>query len=238
MSETSGRGPTTRKHAIVREHLRELLAGAEAGTPAPSERMLVQQFGVARTTVRQAIDTLVAEGLLERVPSRGTFVARPRAEAGRLTSFTEEMARRGLRVRSRTLEARHQGASAGVARALGLGEGAPVVHWRRLRLADEAPMCVEETFLDEALLPGFLDRPLPSSLYADLDRRGLRPTWAEDSVRAEGAQREEAELLQVPVGAPVLRVARRALSRGRPVAVSRSTYRSDRFTLWVQYADT
>lgn len=238
MSETSGRGATTRKHAVVREHLRALLAGAEAGTPAPSERALVQQFGVARTTVRQAIDALVAEGLLERVPSRGTFVARPRAEAGRLTSFSEEMARRGLETRSRTLEAGHHRASAGVARALGLDQGDAVVHWRRLRLAGDVPMCVEETYLDEALLPGFLEGPLPSSLYADLGRRGLRPTWAEDSVRADAVRREDAELLEVPVGVPVLRVARRALCEGRPVAVSRSTYRADRFTLWVQYADT
>jgi GntR family transcriptional regulator len=238
VSETSGRGPTKRKHAVVREHLRELLADAEAGTPVPSERVLVQQFGMARTTVRQAIDALVAEGLLERIPSRGTYVARPRAEAGRLRSFSEEMARRGLAVGARTLEVGRARASPGVARALGLAEGGAVVHWRRLRLADGVPMCVEETYLNDALVPGFLDAPPPPSLYDDLARRGLRPTWAEDSVRAEAAHPDDAELLQVPVGVPVLRVARRALCREEPVAVSRSAFRADRFTLWVQYADT
>src|SRR4051812_9985426 len=64
------------KHVQVREYVRELIAGSEPGDPAPSERELVQHFGVARMTVRQALDALVAEGLLERVPGRGTFVAR------------------------------------------------------------------------------------------------------------------------------------------------------------------
>lgn len=235
MSDTSGRGPTTPKHAVVREHLRALLAGAAPGTPAPSERLLVQEFGMARTTVRQAIDALVAEGLLERLPSKGTYVARPQPEPSRLTSFTEDMARRGLAVESRTLEAELGRASTGVARALELAQGAPVIRWRRLRRADGQPMCVEEAYLDEALLPGFLEAPLPASLYAELARRDLRPTWAEDSIRADLASAPEAELLEVPPGVAVLRRARRALCDGRPVSVSRSTYRADRYTAWVQF---
>jgi GntR family transcriptional regulator len=88
------------KHVAVREYVRDLVEGAEPGTPAPSERELVQRFGVARMTVRQAMDTLVAEGLLERVPGRGTFVAEPRSEVGRLTGYTEDMTRRGSPRRS------------------------------------------------------------------------------------------------------------------------------------------
>ena len=83
------------KHVQVREYVRALVRDAEPGAPAPSERELVQQFGVARMTVRQAMDALVTEGLLERIPGRGTFVARPRRGVGRLTSFTEDMRSRG-----------------------------------------------------------------------------------------------------------------------------------------------
>ena len=68
-------GGAVHKHVQVREYVRSLVAGAEPGTPAPSERELVHHFGVARMTVRQALDALVAEGLLERIPGRGTFVA-------------------------------------------------------------------------------------------------------------------------------------------------------------------
>ena len=65
------------KHVQVREYVRALVSGGAPGTPAPSERELVQRFGVARMTVRQGMDALVVEGLLERIPGRGTFVARP-----------------------------------------------------------------------------------------------------------------------------------------------------------------
>jgi GntR family transcriptional regulator len=221
------------KHVQVREYVRSLVAGAEPGTPAPSERELVQLFGVARMTVRQALDALVGEGLLERVPGRGTFVANNRVDqVPRLTGFAEEMARRGMVPGSRTLLARAESAGPGVARALEIGLGDPVVHWQRLRLADGSPMCLEDAYLTAELVPGLIEK-LPESLYAELERRNLSPTWGEDSVDAGLAQEPEAKLLAVSPGHPVLRVARRAFCDRTPVEVSRSTYRADRFTMWV-----
>ena len=230
-------GPAERvavhKHVQVREYVRELLAGAPPGHPAPSERELVHQFGVARMTVRQALDALVSEGLLERIPGRGTFVAQRRAaEVARLTSFTEDMQRRGHTAGSRTVVARLEAAGPGVARALEIAEGDPIIHWQRVRTADGTPMCTEDAYLPATLVPGRLEN-LPDSLYADLRERGLEPTWGEDSVDAGIAAAPEARLLDLPVGAAVLRVARRAFADRTPVAVSRSTYRADKFTLWV-----
>ena len=225
------------KHVAVREYVRDLVNGAEPGTPAPSERELVQRFGVARMTVRQAMDTLVAEGLLERVPGRGTFVAEPRSEVGRLTGYTEDMTRRGLLAESQTIVARREKAGPGVARALNLTEGDPVIHWKRLRRADGLAMCVEDAYLSEVLIPGFLQSGMPTSLYDALERRGLRPTWAEDSLQADVATVEEAEQLEILAGSPVLRIARRARSHDKVVEVSRSVFRGDRFTAWVQFSD-
>lgn len=222
------------KHVQVREYVRSLVAGAAPGSPAPSERELVHRFGVARMTVRQAMDALVVEGLLERIPGRGTFVARPRRAASRLTSFGEEMQRRGLLAESQTLLARREQAGPGVARALNLTEGDAVIHWRRLRRADGAPMCIEDAYLNEVLIPGFLQTGMPTSLYDALASRGLRPTWAEDSINADAAGEEEAGLLEIEPGTPVLRHSRRALVGEKAVEVSRSVYRSDRFTMWVQ----
>lgn len=226
------------KHVQVREYVRDLVSDAEPGTPAPSERELVQVFGVARMTVRQAMDTLVAEGLLERIPGRGTFVAKPRNEVGRLLSYTGEMQRRGLHAESQTILARREQAGPGVARALELTEGDAVIHWKRLRRADGQPMCVEDAYLNEVLLPGFLQSGMPTSLYQALAMRGLRPTWAEDSITADVPTAEEAQALEIPLGTPVLRVARRAVADDRVVEVSRSVYRSDRFTLYVQLGDS
>lgn len=222
------------KHVRVREYVRGLIDGADPGSPAPSERELVQQFGVARMTVRQALDALVSEGLLERVPGRGTFVAEVRADLpGRLSSYTEEMERRGMVASSRTLLARMEAAGPGVARALEIEEGDTIVHWQRLRMADGAPMALEDAYLAESIVPQFLDQPLPASLYDALRRRDLLPNWGEDSIESALARPDEAALLDVAEGDPVLRIARRAFAGNVAVEVSRSTYRADRFTLWV-----
>ena len=221
----------------IREYVRGLVADLPPGAPAPSERELVHRFGVARMTVRQAMDALVTAGLLERIPGRGTFVAHPRRTVGRLRGYTEEMQARGLLAESQNLLARREQAGPGVARALGITEGDPVVHWKRLRRANGAPMCLEDAFLNEILLPGFLQSGMPTSLYDALAERGLRPTWAEDSVSADVANAEEAGLLEIAEGAAVLRQSRRALSGDKVVEVSRSVYRGDRFTLWVQLAN-
>jgi GntR family transcriptional regulator len=226
--------PAVHKHVQVREYVRQLVQGADPGSPAPSERELVHHFGVARMTVRQALDALVGEGLLERVPGRGTFVARAKVDVSvRLASYSEEMTRRGMVAGSRTLLARMESAGPGVARALEITEGAKVVHWQRLRLADGTPMCLEDAYLADSIVPQFLDQALPDSLYVELQRRDLLPTWGEDSVDAQLARPEDAELLGIAAGDPVLRIARRALAGNIPVEVSRSTYRADRFTLWV-----
>jgi GntR family transcriptional regulator, N-acetylglucosamine utilization regulator len=222
------------KHVQVREYVRSLVAGNAPGSPAPSERELVHLFGVARMTVRQALDALVAEGLLEKIPGRGTFVARPRRVATRITSYTEEMNRRGLLAESQTLLARREQAGPGVARALNLTEGDAVIHWRRLRRGDGSPVCIEDAYLNEVLLPGFLQAGMPTSLYDALSARGLRPTWAEDSISADTAGAEEADFLELEPGAAVLRHSRRALSDDKVVEVSRSVYRADKFTMWLQ----
>ena len=222
------------KHVQVREYVRTLVAGNAPGSPAPSERELVHRFGVARMTVRQALDALVVEGLLERIPGRGTFVARPRRVATRITGYTEEMNRRGMLAESQTLLARREQAGPGVARALNLTEGDAVIHWRRLRRGDGVPVCIEDAYLNEVLLPGFLQSGMPTSLYEALSARGLRPTWVEDSISADTPSSEEAQLLEQQPGSAVLRHSRRALSDDKIVEVSRSVYRADRFTMWVQ----
>jgi GntR family transcriptional regulator len=232
---TPGRSRTpVLKHVQVREYVRDLIRDAEPGSPAPSERELVQHFGVARMTVRQALDALVSEGLLERVPGRGTFVARAKIDVQvRLSSYTEEMHRRGMTPTSRTLLARMESAGPGVARALEINEGDRVVHWQRIRLADGAPMCIEDAYMADSIMPEFLEAPLPESLYAEFKRRDLLPTWGEDSVDADLSRPDEADLLGIEAGRPVLRIARRAFAGSIAVEVSRSTYRADRYTLWV-----
>lgn len=218
------------KHIEIREHLRALLAHEPPGTRAPSERELAEEFGVSRMTVRQAIDALVVEGVVERVRGRGTFVSRGLG-ACQFTSFTEDMTRRGMRPSSRTLLLRVDRPIPPVATALELGATDETVHWTRVRFADGISMCLEDAYVPVAWAPGLADGPQPDSLYAELSRLGLTPTRVEDSVEGGICTDQEASLLGIAEGDPVLRVMRRTFAGPFPVVVSRSVYRADRYTI-------
>jgi GntR family transcriptional regulator len=223
---------TTLKHVQVREYVRDLIQDLPEGAPAPSERGLMQHFGVARMTVRQAIDALVSEGLLERAPARGTFVCKNPRPVVRPLSFTEDARARGWSVTAETLQHGLGQAGPGVAKALGLTAGDPVIHWRRRRRHDERPVCYQDVYLNEILLPGFLQTGLPESLYSVLAARGLRPTAAEDQLTADLANAVDADLLHLKIGDPVLRHSRRGLVGDVVIELSRSVYVGSRFTWW------
>lgn len=232
--EGSSGEEATHKHVRIREYVRDLCADASPGDPTPSERELVQQFGVARMTVRQALDTLVAEGLLERVPGRGTFVARPKRSVGLLLSFSEEMARRGHLAESTTMLAQMEPAGARLARTLGIPQGDPVVHWRRLRRTEGQVVGIQDHFFLPSTLPGFLDQPMPTSFYDALSLRGDRPIWADDQVVGDVATQDEATTLELTPGAPVLRINRRGLTTRAVIEATRMVFRADRFVFRVQ----
>ncbi|MGA8247460.1 MAG: GntR family transcriptional regulator [Nocardioides sp.] len=224
---------TALKHVQVREYVRSLIQDLPEGAPAPSERGLMQHFGVARMTVRQAIDALVAEGLLERAPARGTFVCKNPRPMTRPLSFAEDARARGWTTTTETLQSGLGQAGPGVAKALGITPGDAVIHWRRLRRLDDVPLCYQDVYLNEVLLPGFLQTGLPDSLYSMLAARGLRPTAAEDQLTADLADQADAELLDLAVGDAVLRHSRRAVVGEVVIEVSRSVYAGSRYTWWL-----
>lgn len=217
------------KHVTIREYVRALVDGRPAGTAAPSERDLVLRFGVARMTVRHALDALVAEGVLQRFPGRGTFVAEPRRPTGVL-SLTEDLATRGLTAESRTLVAGRDRPDLAVTDTLCLAPGATALHWQRLRVADGRAVCLADTWLPDLALPGLLDA-LPTSLYDELARRGHRPTRADDLVGAGLADAEQAALLEIAPGDPVLRVIRVGWADDMPVEFTSTVFRADTYNV-------
>lgn len=220
----------------IREYVRDLVSDRAPGTPAPSERDLVDRFGVARMTVRQALDALVGEGVLERHPGRGTFVAGPRRTPTGVRGLTDDLARRGVAVETRTLVAETVPAGEAMAGVFRVRPEDRLVRWARLRVGDGRPVCLSETHLPAVFAGGLLAH-LPASLYDELATRGLRPTWAEDAVSAGVATDDEARLLEIPAGAPVLRLTRRALCGDTVVELSRSVLRGDEYTLHLQLRD-
>ncbi|GAB3753700.1 GntR family transcriptional regulator [Zhihengliuella somnathii] len=224
------------KHVQLREILRRHAKSVcRPGEALPSERELAERFGLARMTVRQAIDFLVEEGTLERVVGVGTFAARPKMDLQvKLTSYSEEMQRRGMVPAARVLRFDEVPAVGTLAREMELTDGSPVVRFRRLLLADGVPMSVDENYLPAHRVPGFLDEPAPSSLYSSLEERyGLVMQWGEDQIEATAATPEYAQLLAVDTGAPLLKIQRHAYVRRELVDYSISYYRADRYKLWV-----
>lgn len=224
------------KHVQLREIIRcYVLEQADPGSAIPSERQLTEYFGVARMTVRQAIDALVAEDVLERIVGLGTFVAHTKVDLQmKLTSYSEEMHRRGMVPDARVLSFEQIGATPLLARELHLEQGQPVVRFRRQLLADGEPMSVDENFIPAHRVKGILDYPPPSSLYNVLSEKyGLVMEWGEDTIEATAASPSIARLLNVEMGAPLLKIQRHAYVARAMVDYSVSYYRADRYKLWV-----
>jgi GntR family transcriptional regulator len=232
---TARSGDGEHKYLTVRAYLADLVAQELAvGDAVPSERSLTEKFGVSRMTVRQAIDALVTEGVLQREQGRGTFVAPPRADFEmRLTTFGEEARRRGMEPGTQVLEAETAPAPSSVCEALGRPAGAAMHRVLRLRTADGSPMSIEEAWVPVDLAPDLLDDGVPASLYGALRERGLAPTWGEETITASDATPPEEHALAMTGSRAVMRTVRRTFSGDTPLMYSRSSYRGDRYSVFV-----
>ncbi|MGI5201709.1 GntR family transcriptional regulator [Spirillospora sp. CA-108201] len=227
------RSASTKRQAVRRELL-AMLDGLDVGDALPSERRLAEDLGVSRPTLRQAIDGLVAEGLLDRRHGSGTYVAEPRiAVSLTMTSFTEDMIRRGMKPGGRVLSFRTETAGARIGRRLALSPVEEVFTIRRLRMADEAPMAIETLYLPRALLPDLRRGDLEGRSFYDLLRgNGVEIASGTETIEPTVTTAEEAAELGVPVHMPAFlfeRITRDA--GGRPLEYVRSLYRGDRYRL-------
>jgi GntR family transcriptional regulator len=224
-------------YARIEQALRARLAGAAAGDPVPSEPALAAEFGVARMTVRAALDRLAADGLVERVPGRGTF-ARPRPEprpAGTLMSFHDQVRSWGQVPSSRVVEAALRPAAADERAALRLAPGEQVVAIVRVRLAGPVPLALEHACFPPHLTH-LLELDLQSeSLHRALREHGLRPTLGSSTLTAEAAG-PHARPLEVPPGEPLLVETRLIVDqRAEPLERTVSRYVGSRYALQLTF---
>jgi GntR family transcriptional regulator len=202
------------------------------GDALPSERDLALKVDVSRVTVRKAVQHLVRDGLLVQRHGSGTFVApqphRVEQSLSQLTSFTEDMARRGMEVHALWLDRGLYHPSPEETVVLGMSPGDRVARVARLRLTDDQPLAIERAALSADILPD--PDAIETSLYAHLDRRGNRPVRAIQRIRAVSVGEADAKLLEVEEGAPVLNIERTSyLASGRVIEFTRSVYRGDTY---------
>ncbi|MDP9395381.1 MAG: GntR family transcriptional regulator [Actinomycetota bacterium] len=227
--------PPTRvpKYWLLKQHLLDMTETLPPGSPVPPERSLAVEFDTSRTTVRQALQELVAEGRLQRVQGKGTFVAKPKVTQNlQLTSYTEDMRAQGLEPTSRLLGLETVAADDQLAQRLREPAGAKVLRIERLRLADGEPMALEVSHLATRRFPG-LRRHVErhGSLYAALSEAyGVRPVEAQETIETALATPEETALLGTDVGLPMLLLSRHSFDEaGEPIEWVRSLYRGDRY---------
>lgn len=222
------------KHAQLSDVLADL-ATRELGPDAaiPSERELMAAYDVSRATVRKAIESLIADGLLHRIHGKGTFVATPRLESRlHLASFSQDMRRRGLTPSTRLLRIELDEPPADVAEALALGADRAAWRLDRVRLADDQPIALENGWSPRALLPDLDRHDLSGSLYELFAGvYGHTIDSAEQTLWGETADASTARHLDAPVNTPLLVFRRVSCAADRPLEYVVSRYRGDRYQI-------
>ena len=203
-----------------------------AGERLPPERDLAEALSVSRMTVRQALASLAARGLVERGVGRGTFVRESQPvvhDLTRVAGFTEQVERQGLEAGARILGAAECPAPDQVAEALAIAPGDPAIRLERLRLGGDRPIALEDTWLPAVHFPGLLELDLTGSLYALMrDRYGLAPVSATERLEPVAARSFEAEALRVEPGSPLMHVQRIAYAAdGTAVEFANDRHRGD-----------
>jgi GntR family transcriptional regulator len=228
------------RYREIEQVLRARIATLRPGDRLPSDSDLCTEFGVSRMTARNAMGRLAEDGLVVRDPGRGSFVAEPPSHrrADSLMSFSREMRRQGRVPSSRLLDRRVRDVTTREALDLRLSPGDPVVSLRRIRLADGQPIAIEHAVLHGRTAAALMAADLAAgSLHETLTDTGFVPTKGQATLWAEAASEEDARLLAVRPGDPLL-VERRVIldQRGRPLERTESRYAADRYALDVGFS--
>ena len=182
----------------------ELIDQLHVGEAIPSERRLSGELGISRLTLRAALDDLVRDGYLERRHGSGTFVSEPKiAQQLTLTSFSEDMRRRGVLIRR-----------------LRLADGEPMALETLHVPANRVPGLSRE-LLENASFYELLEKE-----YGVVIASGMQ------SIEPTVTNEEESELLGVPLHSPAFLFERTSrTASGETVEFVRSLYRGDRYRL-------
>jgi GntR family transcriptional regulator len=246
------RKPGPRAHARGRGPLYRQLLGSinarirkgdwGAGGQLPSERLLSDQFGVSRSTVRQALEQLSRAGLLQKVQGRGTFVAThgPISQPlGRVTAFREALAAQGMTPGLRVVSRTQEPCDVVLSRLLGVPPETTLLRLVYLGLGDDEPLAIYRSYFSAAKMTETVAMfcraaasGAPPRLVSDLyaERTGLHELRAEQTFEVRLATAEEAAFLSLNRPAAVFHVTSLISARGgEPVEYRRAVYRGDRY---------
>ena len=223
----------------IQTAIRERIDSGELkpGDVVCSERELAKIHGVSLMTARHALAGLAYEGIVERRHGAGTFVAPPQIHFNKLLSYTEQMASLGLVPRSRIVSSGIVNQEQEIAARLGLPPAYSLIKIERVRSTANEPVALEVCYLSadeyQVVLDAQLDR---TSLFGTLERAcGIELAYADEEIDVTLADHRIAKLLNIPNGAPLLRIRQLIFStKGRATVYVTGLYRSGRHTLRIR----
>lgn len=211
-----------------------------AGDRIASEHELVRELGVARMTVRRALDELTREGLIVRRAGVGAFVAgEPLAESHPLEirDIAEEVAARGHVWRAEVIALEAVAADADLARWFAVDPGAKLYRSEVVHFEGETPIQLERRWVSPQIFPDYLAQDFTAGTPAAHLLAAAPIEAGEQIVRAEAADARTAALLRLDPSAPVLTVARRTWSRGQVASAARLIHPGHAFQLAGRFGD-
>ena len=227
--------PRVTKQSEARRQVLDLIERLGVGAAIPSERQLSADLGVSRLTLRAALEELAREGYLVRRRGSGTYVQHPKiAQELTMTSFSEDMRRRGMVPGSRTLSLGRELAGARLGRALQVSPSDKILVIKRLRLADGETMAIETLHLPEAIVPGLEAKDLDNGSFYELlaGRYGIEIAEGTQAIEPTVTNEEEAKALGVPLHSPAFLFERTSRdAAGRILEFVQSVYRGDRYRI-------
>ncbi|UCE34985.1 MAG: GntR family transcriptional regulator [Deltaproteobacteria bacterium] len=183
----------------------------KVGEAIPPEPELGRLYEASRGTVRRAVDELARQGYVVKKPGKGTFVHSTspilQKKLGELASFTKQLSAQDLMPTTRLLSAgriRAAEAEGRVREGFGLSGEAEVIHIRRLRLGDGVPFAIQSVYLLPASCPGILEEDLSQLFRLYETRYGVRINVADEIIHIGRAAEDEAALLEIAPGDPVV----------------------------------
>jgi len=228
-------------YAQVKERLlaRILDGSYPAHAQLPAESELSNIFGVSRITVRQALNDLQKEGVIFKIPGKGTFVSKPKAfqQLTQLEGFGEAMGRMGYEIYNQVTSHKTIAAPAHVAQRLGLAAGADVAEIKRVRHLNREPVSLEVTYLPADIGERLLREELASrDIFLILENDyGIALGRADLQVDAMLADDTLAHALRVEQGSAVLRIERLThRADGAPLDFEYLYFRGDAFQYRLQ----
>lgn len=218
-------------HNQLRENIED--GKWKIGEKIPAERELAGQFSVSRMTLRQAIQELVDEGILERQVGSGTFVANRKVQErmSGITSFTDLMKSIGKTPSSTTISYHLTIPSQVEIEKLKLKEGDQVVRMERIRSGNDVPICYEVATIPASLVKNLSKEEVTTSFWETLERKAhLYPGHAVQHISATKATEKIATFLNVKRGDPLLRMTQLSyLQDGTPFEYVHTQYVGSRF---------